>query len=149
MMNSWLTDTGNQASFYTICRSAVTEVAPEEEPILEELFPRFVELTETGDVKVGTHTSEAFGFAGDSELVTIIIIPVLFQVVSALLVKYGLARIAELKRADLEESEHNVTSEEIRYQVEQELGSTVRNPSQRRQIAKTATNSLIDYLERE
>jgi hypothetical protein len=148
-VTSWIADPDNQEALYAICRQAVGELAPEEEPILSELFPRYVELAQEGEVTIGAETSEAFGFAGDSDLVTLIIIPVLFQIVSALLIKHSLARIAELKRANREESEQIVNQEEIGRQVEKGLGSTVRNPSLRRQVGRSAANALMGYVEGE
>jgi hypothetical protein len=147
-VTQWLAEPDNQEALYVISRLAVGALAPEEEPILSELFPRYVEMAQESKVAVGTDAAEAFGFAGDSDLLTLIIVPVLFQVISALLIKHSLARIAELRRAS-RESEQIVSREEVQRQVEKELTPVVRSGTQRRQVGESINKALMSYFERD
>jgi hypothetical protein len=109
MKREWLADEDNQHALYSVCKEMIIRYAPEEEPILEEIFPEYIILAKQGDISIGTTTEESFSFAGQAELLVLIILPAFTTLLGALLANYSSKRLAEIQGVRQEKLKEDVT----------------------------------------
>lgn len=146
MSDNWLSYPSNQEMLLRICQQSIQEIAPEEALMLEEIFLRFISLRRQGEVRTGTEASKAFGFSGDGELITLIILPVLVELLAALLIKQSRERIDELKVTDKAGADQAVTVDEIAESLDEQLQRDRRNPTLRKRITRPVTNALVEQV---
>lgn len=147
MSNGWLSHPTNQEILLRICRQSIEEIAPEEAQILDEIFPKYIALRQEGEVRTGTEASKAFGFAGEGELITLVILPVLVELLAALLVKQSRERIDELKLTGEAGAEQDVAVDEIEEKIDGQLQRDRRHPSLRRRIAEPLARTFVEQVE--
>lgn len=144
----WLSDAQNQSVLYALSRRAVEEVAPEELPFLEERFPDYVELVGQHGVAV-EGADDAFGFAGEEELLTVIIVPALAATLAALLIKKGTGRLADLRDVEQEGLQSRAAEkEQLAAELDEKVGRRVPGGVSRQQLLMLLATIVADYLAR-
>lgn len=104
MISTWLADEENIAALYTISKQVVEKLAPIETVIFDELFEGYLEAARQGAIEVGAKPDEAFTLGSD-DLITLIVIPLVANILSNLLSDYGVSKIKEWRsRRDLANS---------------------------------------------
>lgn len=107
-MNNWLVEKENEAALGQICVQILSERAPEELPLFEEIFPQYVAISVEGPIETGTTTDDPFSFSGESELVLMVLLPMAGVLLSALLIHFGVSRVAELRHLSEKELDQAV-----------------------------------------
>lgn len=97
MTQDWLADPANQAALYEICEQVMFTIGPEELPILPEIFDDYVAAAQQAEVTVTGNADEAFGLSGNSELMTLVILPLIVNLISGLLSASGVIAIRQLR----------------------------------------------------
>jgi hypothetical protein len=147
MSNAWLSDPENQESLFDLCHRSIKIIAPDELPILDEVFPKYIALAQKGEVKTGTDASRAFGFAGEGQLIVLIIVPVLVEILAALLVEQSRDRISELKLANDSASEKPTMVKEFEKQIDERLKRERYRPTIRKKIAGPLARTFAEQIE--
>lgn len=89
--NDWLVNEGNQTALYQISEQVISQLAPDELPLLEELLPLYVEARiEYGDVNLNASPEQAFAFDGWGDIVSSIILEIVAGSIQAAFVACGI-----------------------------------------------------------
>jgi hypothetical protein len=106
MERTWLEEKAHQKLVYQICSRTIVEIAPEETPIFEEIFPAYIRAAQAGEVSFEpSEAEEAFAFngIGINELLTLVLIPFVINIISSLLVAQIEARRSDIRRSNSNE----------------------------------------------
>lgn len=140
-MNEWLQQPENVEVFHRICRSSVAELAPEEMPLFEEVFERYVALSAEQSVAIGAGEDDPFGFSGEAELFTLVIIPTAALLLGALLARRGSGRVSEIKDA--------MSAEEMRQTMEDRMRAKSTSRTLRSRRARPTVDVVMEQIEKE
>ncbi len=125
----WLADPQNQDDFYTLCRAVVVRAAPQEELLLQEIYPKYIELAIEGETASGAEPEQAFGFGDDAHLLILVLLPAAATFIGALLASQSLKRVAELRRLHKKK-----TAEELEQLVDKHLPQNLQDEALRRTL---------------
>lgn len=85
---AWLSDPEAQEVVFTISQQALSTIEPEEVPVLEGMFPNYMDLIQEGEVVIG-NSDRPFAFAGAEGLTTTWLVPLAVEVLNSLLIAFG------------------------------------------------------------
>ncbi|SRR5690554_3407023 len=144
---SWIAEPDNQTTLHRLSKQAVEQIAPEELPFFEELFPRYVQVAQESEVTTAKQDKAAFQFAGEGELLSLVILPALVAILTALLVKRGAGRLSELQDADRGQNGPSLSArDQIQTEIERVLLANISSRSLREQLSDSLSTILTNYL---
>lgn len=135
MNREWLADEDNQHALYAICWEMIARYAPEEEPILEEVFPQYIKLAEQSETAPGTTPESAFAFSGEGDLLVLVVLPAITTLLGSLLASHSAARFSEIKEARQKKLE-----EETKELAKQHLPPALINEATPKWLLETLLN---------
>lgn len=128
----WLSRPTNQAQLLAISRELVGKLSPAETGRLENLFPRYAQLAQKGQVRTVQQAQREFGLSGDVASLTIVVLSVLFTAVNAWVGQQNRQTLVELK---------------IRQEADREiLSRLLDNALQHNRIGRAERERLRPYL---
>lgn len=128
----WLSHVHNQTRLLTISRELVGKLSPAETGRLENLFPRYAQLAQKGQVRTVPQAQREFGLSGDVASLSIVVLSVLFTAVNAWVGQQNRQTLAELK---------------IRQEADREiLSRLLDNALQNNRIGRAERERLRPYL---
>ncbi len=84
---AWLADAENQDAAYRLAHAALSQMAPDELPLLDGVFDNYVALAQSGEVQPGREG--AYGFAGSEALMAALLTDLAINLLNALLIAAG------------------------------------------------------------
>lgn len=110
----WLTQTINIETIYTLSRKIVDKLAPGNLKQLNAIFPRYLELAQTGRVQSAQQAAQAFGFAEGADPTVLLIISVLVTAFNSWLIQKNSQTLADMKKQADWETVRKLLEEAIR-----------------------------------
>lgn len=96
-MRQWLAEAENTDHIYAISKQVVETLDPYELIFFDEIFPRYVELAQKGNVRTAKQAAKEFSLVGDEVLLTFIILQALIRVLELLLEKNNSTKVVDIR----------------------------------------------------
>lgn len=91
---AWLADAENQDAAYRLARAALSQMAPDELPLLDGVFDNYVALAQSGEVSLSRE--RAYGFASGDALMAALLTDLAINLLNALLIAAGARALRDM-----------------------------------------------------
>ena len=147
MSNEWLANPENQEDLYSISERVITQLAPEEWPIFDEIFPQYVDLALQGPVTIENQATQAFGLYGQSELITLMVMQGLTTIFSMLFINYKCKTLLGLRRKQWEQSlPTSIDEEALGKEIDKKLKQEGCSRLMRQKVVGTLITAVLEHI---
>lgn len=144
-VEKWISDQQNQVLLRQLSRNALSELAPEEVPLFDELYLQYVEAAQSGDVTLEGERGGAFSLSGDATLLLSIVVPVLAGTLAAWAISHSLNNTAD-SQAGHRQDQTWPDKENVRAEINGLLPRSLPTSASRQKVLEVLTTIVIEYL---